>query len=71
MGTYRNISTDPSTPVSQWPTEAVQADLERGDRSDWHRLAVEIQAHPWGRVARKVEEVLSHSRPFGIANVMD
>jgi hypothetical protein len=68
---FRNLTTDPSDPVSDWPTEAVQAALERGDLADWHRLAVEIEREPWGRTARQVEEVLSHSRPYGVAEAME
>lgn len=69
--TFRNVTTDPSEPVADWPTEAVQAALERGDLGDWHRLTVEIDRDPWGRTARQVEEVLSHTRPYGIADVME
>jgi DNA-binding transcriptional regulator YiaG len=68
---FRNLTTKPSDPVIQWPTEAVQAALERGDLSDWHRLAIEIDRAPWGRTARQVEEVLSHSRPYGVAELME
>jgi hypothetical protein len=39
--------------------------------ADWHRLVVEIDANPWGRTARQVEEVFSHSRPYGIADAME
>lgn len=69
--TFRNLTTDPAEPVADWPTEAVQAALERGDLGDWHRLAVEIDRDPWGRTARQVEEVLSHTRPYGIADAME
>lgn len=68
---FRNLAITPDAPVSQWPAEAVQAALERGDLADWHRLVVEIGAHPWGKTARQVEEVLSHSRPYGIAGAME
>lgn len=68
---FRNLTTNPSDPVADWPTEAVQAALERGDLADWHRLAVEIDREPWGRTARQVEEVLSHSRPYGVAEAME
>jgi DNA-binding transcriptional regulator YiaG len=68
---FRNLVISPDAPVSQWPTEAVQAALERGDLADWHRLVVEIDANPWGRTARQVEEVLSHSRPYGVADAME
>lgn len=69
--TFRNLTIDPSAPVTDWPTEAVQTALERGDLADWHRLAVEIGKDPWGRTARQVEEVLRYSRPYGVAEAME
>jgi ribosome-binding protein aMBF1 (putative translation factor) len=68
---FRNLNLDPSAPVSAWPTEAVQTCLERGDIADWHRLVVEVQRQPWGRTTRQIEEVLSHSRPYGIAEAIE
>jgi DNA-binding transcriptional regulator YiaG len=68
---FRNLAITPEAPVSQWPTEAVQAALERGDLSDWHRIVVEMRADPWGKTARQVEEVLGHSRPYGVAEAME
>jgi hypothetical protein len=68
---FRNLTITPDTPVSQWPIEAVQTALERGDLADWHRIAVEIGANPWGRTARQREEVLSYSRPYGVAEAME
>ena len=71
---FRNLTIAPDAPVSQWPTEAVQTALERGDLADWHRITTEIQADPsggGGRLARQVEEVLSHSRPYGVAEAME
>jgi hypothetical protein len=68
---FRNLAITPDAPVSLWPTEAVQTALERGDLADWHRIAAEIQADPWGKTARQVEEVLSHSRPYGVAEAME
>ena len=68
---FRNLTITPDAPVSRWPTEAVQTALERGDLADWHRIAAEIHADPWGRTSRQVEEVLSHSRPYGVAEAME
>lgn len=67
---FRNLTITPRAPVSQWPTEAVQTALERGDLADWHRIATEIQASPWGTTARQVEEILSHAHPYGITEAM-
>jgi ribosome-binding protein aMBF1 (putative translation factor) len=68
---FRNLSIDPSDPVATWPTEAVQAALERGDLGDWHRLAAEVARQPWGRTARQLEEVLTYSRPYGVAEAIE
>lgn len=68
---FRNLNVDPSTPVAQWPTEAVQAALERGDLTDWRRLATQVDREPWGRTARQIEEVLTHCRPYGVAALME
>lgn len=68
---FRNVDASPSDPVSNWPVEAIQTALERGGLTDWRPLAAAIQAQPWGAVARRVEGVLSYSRPYGIAPAMD
>jgi DNA-binding transcriptional regulator YiaG len=68
---FRNLGITPDAPVSSWPTEAVQAALERGGLEHWQRIAAEVNRNPWGRIARQLEEVLSHSRPYGVADAMD
>lgn len=64
---FRNVEVSPAEPVSDWPLEAIQTALERGGLSDWRRLAAGIQAEPWGPVARRIEEVLTYSRPYGVS----
>lgn len=68
---FRNVDASPDDPVDEWPVEAIQTALERGSLTYWRRLAKAIQAQPWGPVARRVEEVLTYSRPYGVANVME
>lgn len=68
---FRNLSIAPDAPVSSWPTEAVQTALERGDLDDWRRMVAEVNRDPWGRIARQLQEVLTHSRPYGIAEAME
>lgn len=68
---FRNVDVSPDDPVSSWPNEAIQTALERGGLSDWRRLAAEVRAEPWGPVARRIEEVLGYSRPYGIAEGME
>lgn len=68
---FRNVETSPDAQVSDWPLEAIQTALERGGLSHWRRLADAIQAQPWGPVARRVEEVLTYSRPYGVAPLIE
>lgn len=68
---FRNVAVSPKRPVAAWPLEAVQAALERGGLGEWRRLAAAIGADPWGPVARRVEEALSYSRPYGVAEAME
>jgi DNA-binding transcriptional regulator YiaG len=68
---FRNVDVDPSSPVSEWPYEALVTALERGVLSDWRRIAAEIDSRPWGRVARRAEAYLSYERPYGVAPLMD
>lgn len=68
---FRNLTISPSDPVSSWPTEAVQAALERGDLDDWRRVGAEVRREPWGPTARQVEEILGFTRPYGVAEAME
>ena len=68
---FRNVDGDVSNPVGSWPQEALQSATERGDISHWRRIAAEIRRSPWGPVARAVEEILTYSRPYGVAGSME
>lgn len=68
---FRNLSITPDAPVREWPIEAVQTALERGGIEDWRRLADEIRVDPWGRTARRVERVLTFTRPYGVSELME
>ena len=68
---FRNVKASPDDPVATWPIEAIQTALERGGLPLWRKLAREIRAQPWGPVARRVEEVLSYTRPYGVAEAME
>ncbi|MCL5445212.1 MAG: helix-turn-helix domain-containing protein [Actinobacteria bacterium] len=67
---FRNIDVTPDDPVSKWHSEGIQAALERGDLTHWRRIAAEVQQDPFGQVAQELSEVLTYSRPYGIADVM-
>ncbi|MGH3736227.1 MAG: helix-turn-helix domain-containing protein [Micromonosporaceae bacterium] len=67
---FRNLTISPDDPVAVWPAEAIQAALERGDLGDWRRIVAELEREPWGQAARRLEEVLRYSRPYGVADAM-
>jgi DNA-binding transcriptional regulator YiaG len=69
--TFRNVDVSPADPVGKWPQEAIQTALERGGLEHWRRLAEAIRVEPWGPVARRVEEVLGYSRPYGAGTVFE
>lgn len=71
MPLFRNIEATPDDPESEWHLEGIQAALERGDLSHWRRLAAEVRRDPWGEVSQELAEVLTFSRPYGVASVMD
>jgi len=68
---FRNVDASPDDPVSGWPQEAIQVALERGSLPHWRRLAAAVREEPWGPVARRIEEVLTYSRPYGVAEAME
>jgi len=68
---FRNVDASPADPVSEWPQEAIQTALERGGLTAWRRLAAAIRADPWGPVVRRIEDVLTYSRPYGVAAAFD
>lgn len=67
----RNVDVDPSTPVEEWPHEAIVTLIERGSVTDWARLTATLKADPWGPAARSAEECLSYERPPGVTGVIE
>ncbi len=68
---FRNVNASVDDPVDTWPQEALLAALERGSIGHWRRIARAIEADPWGAVARTIEEILTYSRPYGVAELME
>ena len=64
---FRNVDASPDDPVASWPFEGLLAALERGTLPDWRRLVSAIDADPWGKVAREVEDALRLDLPYGVA----
>jgi DNA-binding transcriptional regulator YiaG len=62
---FRNVDASPEDPVATWPYEAIVTAVDRGTLPDWRRIAIAINADPWGPVARQVLEAVAASRPYG------
>lgn len=56
MVIFRNISATPEDPVTQWGFEGLLTAIERGSIKLWDRIATELYRHPYGAVARLLEE---------------
>ncbi len=68
---FRNIDAEPEDPVETWPTEGIIAALERGDLGDWSRVSAAVRRDPWGPVARRLEDALTATRPYGTGALME
>lgn len=66
---FRNVDVAAGGPES-WPYEAVVTAVERGTIGDWATLGRAIGAHPWGEVARQVEEYLGYADEPGVTQLL-
>lgn len=48
---FRNLTISPDLPVSEWGVEGLLAAIDRGDITDWQRIASSVIADPHGPVA--------------------
>lgn len=60
---FRNVVGSPTDPVATWDPEVFVSILAYGRIGDYDPVADEIRAHPWGEVARTVEEILDYTDP--------
>lgn len=68
---FRHVDVTPEAPVESWPTEGVLTALERGLLGDWRRIVAAVRTDPWGPVARRLEDALAASRPYGTAVLLE
>ena len=67
---FRNLDVSPEAPVEEWPTEGFIAALERGSLPDWRRIVRAVRDEPWGPVARRLEDALATTQPYGTGVLM-
>ena len=60
-GLFRNVKGSPLDPVETWPYEGMVSVIEYGTLRDWQPLIRHVTEHPWGKVARKLEQYLGHA----------
>ncbi len=68
---FRHLDIDPDAPVETWPTEGLIAALERGSLQEWRRVARSVRTDPWSPTARRLEDALAATRPYGVAPLME
>lgn len=60
IGQFRNVAGHRLDPVDLWPYEGMVEVIEHGVLEDWRPLVGHIRRHPWGRVARNLEDYLGY-----------
>lgn len=56
LARFRDITATPEDPVTEWGFEGLLTAIERGGMKLWDRLAAELRRHPYGPVARLLED---------------
>ena len=67
---YRNVDIDDAAPLGTWPSEAIEILVDRGDLSDWRRLAAALAQDPWGSLAQVVEEIIALDCHYGVDRIL-
>lgn len=67
---FRNVDVPTDAPVEDWGFEGVLAAVDRGDLSDWRRLAAAVAGGPRGGFVDLLEEVLDAAEDVGAAAVL-
>ena len=68
---FRNVEVDETSPLGDWPPEAIEILVDRGRLSDWRRLADALAQDPWGPLARTVEEILGLDSHYGVDRILE
>lgn len=67
---FRNVDVDDTAPLDTWPAEAIEILVDRGNLSDWRRLAAALAQDPWGPLARTVEEIIALDCHYGVDRIL-
>jgi DNA-binding transcriptional regulator YiaG len=68
---FRNVDVDESAPLATWPPEAMEILVDRGNLSDWRRIAAALAQDPWGPLARTVEEIVGLDCHYGVDRILE
>lgn len=68
---FRNVDVDEDAPLDTWPPEAIEILFDRGNLSDWRRIAAAVAQDPWGPLARTVEEIAGLDTHYGVDRIME
>lgn len=68
---FRNVDVDDRAPLDTWPPEGIEILVDRGNLSDWRRLAAALARDPWGPLARTVEEITALDCHYGVDRILE
>ena len=68
---FRNVDVDESAPLATWPPEAIEILVDRGNLSDWRRIAAALAQDPWGPLARTVQEIVGIDSHYGVDRILE
>ncbi len=66
---HRHLEVDPSTPVDELGTAAIDDLLDRGDLDDWVPLLREIRRDPGGEIAARVLNLVESHPMYGTSSL--
>ncbi|WP_166354462.1 helix-turn-helix domain-containing protein [Phytoactinopolyspora limicola] len=67
---FRNLNVSPDDPVEMWGVEGILAAIDRGDLTDWRRIAGRVVKDPHGEVAQDLAEALDMAESQSSAAVL-
>lgn len=67
---FRNLDVSPDAPVEEWGFEGILAAVDRGELSDWRRVAAAVAADPRGEVTDLLDEVFEAAEDTGAVGAL-
>lgn len=67
---FRNLDVSPDAPVEEWGFEGLLSAVDRGDLTDWRRIASAVARAPRGELTELLDDVLHAAEDSGAASAL-